>query len=107
MACIKVRYPGGELVLWPEGAVRPSVRGEVVEGVDWSCDYQTNDKLERAAQEAGLKVGDLIQTIISYLPQSVRPEHCSSCEEAKIALNEIDKVGFWATIKKVKKIKGF
>ena len=83
---------------------RTTFRLEPGEGVIGSEPDETEQELNTELASQGIPLGTFIETAIKLIPQSVRPTHCSRCEQRKLVLNEVRKLGVRETFKRLKEI---
>ena len=113
MPCLQIRQADGKprLVLIRKGESIPMTIGEVVLGVDQSCDESnigdpsrppvataSSVNVDKELEDNGLKLGDTIAWVTSKLGIT----QCPPCKARQEIFNEMNKVGIIETIKRIK-----
>lgn len=110
MACIQLQSPDGSIRLIASGEAYTKSTGEIqLEAIAWDCyssdinsSVSSDAQLVQEIQEAtGLQLGDIVKAMIDTIPKSIRPQHCSACEQTRLVLNEISRLGVKETTKRV------
>jgi len=65
---------------------------------------ETEQELHRELVEKQISLGTFIEKAIKLVPESIRPKHCSRCEQRKLVLNQVRKLGVRETLKRLKEI---
>jgi len=98
MACFLLKGPLGERWM-ASGEPYQLLKGEaIVEGgIKWDCG-DTSDELMDKLEAEGIKWGD----VIANVTQRLGIKQCAPCKARQTILNDIQEVGFLATVKLLK-----